>query len=137
MMYEKLGDQEGEVKAAAGSIQAAEGKSALAERDSEVTKGQGEAGVESEDKAAADTEIGESQDGGRVSKRKTATEGSVGKGKVQEKGEAEAGEQQNQQTLKSGKQKWAQSQQKEKQVLKGETWERRSRGIKRRRISRP
>ena len=60
------------------------------------------AGVESEDKAA-DTKIGESQDEGRVSKRKTATESSVGKGKVQEKGEAEAGEQQNQQTLKSGK----------------------------------
>lgn len=39
MMYEKPGDQEGEVKAAAGSIQAAEGKSALAQREAELTKG--------------------------------------------------------------------------------------------------
>ena len=36
-------------------------------------RGKKKAGVESEDKAA-DTKIGESQDEGRVSKRKTATE---------------------------------------------------------------
>ena len=46
--------------------------------------------MESEHKPPADTEIGESQDGGRASKRQNIYRKTRGRGGVQEKGEAEA-----------------------------------------------
>ena len=76
--------------------------------------------MDSEDKAAADTEKGKARTGAGPAGGKRATERSVGKGKVQEKGEAEARMQLNQQNLKSGKAEVGTESAKEKQLLKEE-----------------
>ena len=103
MMYEKLGDREGEVKAAVGSMQAAERKLALAEREAELAQGKKKQGWSQKTKQQQALKQGKAKTGAGPARGKTSTERRMGTGGVQEKGEAEVGKQQNQQTLKSGK----------------------------------
>lgn len=116
----KTRDQEGEVKAAAGSIQAAEGKSALAQREGiEILKGGKEAGAQ---KTKQQQTLKRGKPGRTGPARgKTATERSGKRKSARErrsrgKNAAKSAE------SEKGKQKWAQSHKGETAAERG-AWE--------------